>query len=88
VDSPGGGRQRDTGPSRDYQVGGGHYVAMSVQPWDALRAWLEPAEWRGYLRGNVIKYMARAGATGPALEDLRKAQHYLAELIDVTERDA
>lgn len=66
---------------RGYQVGGAHYVSLAVQPWDAMRAWLSPPEWRGFLRGNAIKYLARAGTKGSAREDLEKAAHYLAELI-------
>jgi hypothetical protein len=68
-------------PHRDYQVGGSHYVAMAVQPWDAMRAWLSPEGWRGFLHGNALKYLARAGTKGPAREDLEKAAHYLAELV-------
>lgn len=30
-----------------------------------------------FLTGNVIKYVARAGRKGDALEDLRKARQYL-----------
>jgi hypothetical protein len=65
------------------QIGGDHYVAMSVQPWDAMEAWMTPAEFHGYLRGNAIKYVARAGRKGDAAEDLRKARHYLDKLISL-----
>lgn len=40
-----------------------------------LRAWLEPAEYRGFLKGNVIKYLARAHKKGGA-EDYAKAKWY------------
>lgn len=42
------------------QVGGDHYQTMAVQPWDAMHAWLSPEQFRGFLRGNAIKYLARA----------------------------
>jgi hypothetical protein len=48
----------------DYQVGGDHYQNMGLQPWDAMEAWLTPEEFRGFLRGSAIKYLARAGKKG------------------------
>jgi len=66
------------------QVGGMHYLSMSVQPWEAMRAWMNAEEFAGYLRGNVIKYIARCGtkeADGNPIHDLKKAQHYLETLI-------
>lgn len=59
------------------QVGGDHYKSMGVEPWKAIKAWLTPEEWIGFLRGNIIKYQARANAgKGSAYENLSKAQHY------------
>lgn len=64
------------------QVGGDHYKSMDVQPWDAMQAWMTDDEFKGFLRGNVIKYVARAGSKGGSvMEDFQKAQHYLEELI-------
>lgn len=65
------------------QVGGDHYTRLNVQPWAAMESWMTHAEFCGFLRGNVIKYIARDKQDG--LEDLKKAQHYLAKLIEVTE---
>jgi hypothetical protein len=59
---------------------------MPVQPWDALRAWLTPEQWQGFLIGNSIKYLARAGKKGDRLEDLEKAKHYIEELISDASR--
>lgn len=64
------------------QVAGTHYVNMDVQPWEAMEAWMSPAEFAGALRGAVIKYIARAGSKGPALQDYLKAEHYLQKLIE------
>lgn len=64
------------------QVGGSHYVGLGVTPWVAMEAWMDPQEFAGFLLGNVIKYTARAGKKGSALEDLQKAQHYLEKLIE------
>ena len=36
----------------------------------------------GYFEGNVLKYLSRYKHKGKPLEDLRKAQWYLARLIE------
>ncbi|HEY6019154.1 MAG TPA: DUF3310 domain-containing protein [Candidatus Paceibacterota bacterium] len=64
-----------------YQVGGTHYASKSVQPWHAMEAWMTHEQFAGYLRGNAIKYLARCDDKG-GVEDLQKAQHYLAKLIE------
>ena len=66
------------------QVGGTHYQ-KPIQPWDAMEAWMSREQFIGYLRGNAIKYLARCDDKG-GLEDLQKAQHYLAKLIEVSSR--
>ena len=65
------------------QIGGSHYKDKAVQPWEAMQAWMTREEFTGFLRGNVIKYIARCNDKG-GIEDLRKAQHYLDKLIEVT----
>lgn len=70
-------------PANARQVDGNHYVSQSIQPWDAMAAWMTPDQFKGFLRGNAIKYMARAGSKGGALTDYLKAQHYLERLIEV-----
>ena len=67
-----------------YQVGGTHYQ-KAVQPWEAMEAWMTQEEFAGYLRGNVIKYVARCWDKN-GVEDLEKAQHYLAKLIEVADK--
>lgn len=52
-----------------------HYQG-GVEVIDYLRVKLTPDEFRGYLRGNVIKYLSRAGRKGPAHEDYAKAAWY------------
>lgn len=68
-----------------YQVGGDHYARMSVQPWDAMEAWLTPEQFEGYMLGSAIKYLARAGKKGDAQQDIEKARHYLDRLIQSIE---
>lgn len=71
--------------ARNRQVGGDHYLNQGIQPWDAMRAWMTPEQFAGFLLGNAIKYLARFNARAPGkggLNDLQKAQHYLAKLIE------
>lgn len=63
------------------QIDGDHYTRHSIQPWDALKDWLGIDGYRAYLRGNAVKYLCRAGSKGDALTDIKKAHHYLCELI-------
>jgi hypothetical protein len=71
--------------TNDIQVGGTHYKQLKVQPWEAMEAWMSREAFAGFLRGNVIKYVARADKKG-GIEDLKKANHYLAKLIEVEEQ--
>jgi Protein of unknwon function (DUF3310) len=68
-------------PSRLKQVGGNHYLNKTIQPWDAMEAWMSPEQFKGFLLGNAIKYLARY-QDKDGLKDLEKAQHYLAKLIE------
>jgi len=68
------------------QVGGSHYTSKAVQPWHAMSSWMTPEEFKGFLRGNAIKYLARCNDKG-GIEDLKKARHYLDKLIEVREAE-
>jgi len=61
------------------QVGGQHYVGLSVEPWAAMEAWMTNEEFVGFLKGNIIKYLAREKNTN----DLDKAGHYMQKLLEV-----
>lgn len=61
-----------------------HYLAGGIETIDYLRAKLTPGEYRGFLLGNVIKYLSRAAHKGAGPIDLRKAQWYLERLIEQT----
>lgn len=58
-----------------------HYTAGGIETIDYLRAKLSPEEFRGFLLGNALKYLSRAGKKGDALTDCRKARWYVEELI-------
>lgn len=68
--------------ANDMQVGGEHYQNKAIQPWDAMQAWMTDEQFKGFLWGNVIKYIARWQDKG-GIEDLRKARHYMDKLIEV-----
>jgi hypothetical protein len=62
------------------QIGGSHYATKAIQPWDYI-----VANNLGYLEGNVVKYVSRWKDKG-GVEDLKKAQHYLAKLLELYDR--
>ena len=68
--------------AREYQLGGNHYTSKDIQPWDAMQSWMTEEQFKGFLIGNVIKYIARFQDKGGVL-DLQKCKHYLDKLIEV-----
>lgn len=69
--------------ANDLQIGGQHYKEMGMQPWDVMEAVLSPEEFRGFLRGNVIKYAMRQGKKDS--DDAGKARHYMMKLKEFDE---
>jgi len=59
-----------------------HYNAGGVECIEAIEAQLTKEEYRGYLKGNVAKYLWREKQKG-GTESLRKAQWYLSRLIEL-----
>ena len=66
-----------------------HYNQGPIECIDAMQQILTPEEFRGFLKGNVFKYLWREkGKNG--IEDLRKGKSYydlLIELVDETEAE-
>lgn len=61
-----------------------HYGAGS--PYECIKVlqeWMPPEEFKGFLRGNVIKYLCRSEKKN-GTEDLKKAQWYLNKLVEVS----
>lgn len=54
-----------------------HYTHSRIEVWDAIDAW-----GLNYFLGNVVKYVARADRKGNAVEDLEKAQAYIAKELE------
>jgi hypothetical protein len=49
-----------------------------------MKQQLTPEEFKGYLKGNVIKYLFRA-ETKNGLEDYKKANKYTSMLVELEE---
>lgn len=64
------------------QVSGTHYKDMPVQPWSVMESVLTKEEFKGFLKGNIIKYSMRAGRK-PGSDDAGKAQHYQQKLREI-----
>jgi len=65
-----------------------HYTQGAVECIDAIKAAMSAEEFRGYLRGNAMKYLWRYVHKGGA-ESLAKADWYLARLrTEVSENSA
>lgn len=46
-----------------------------------LEAWLPPEQYKGFLRGNALKYLCRVGKKDNSVQELQKAGWYLNKLI-------
>lgn len=57
----------------------GHYNKGSMEVIKGLRM-LTPEQYKGFLKGNVIKYVARCEYKNSPIEDLEKAEFYLGKL--------
>ena len=62
-----------------------HYNTGSVECIEAIKASMSDTEFEGYLKGNAMKYLWRYDYKGKPVEDLKKAQWYLARLTEEVE---
>ena len=58
-----------------------HYNTGNVECIEAIEESMTPEAFRGYLKGNCMKYLWRYDYKGKPVEDLQKAQWYLAKLL-------
>lgn len=58
-----------------------HYASGGVECIEAIKASMTPEAYLGYLKGNVQKYLWRYEKKVNPVEDLKKAQWYLARLV-------
>ena len=58
-----------------------HYNKGAVEAIEAIKASMPEHEFRGYLKGNALKYLWRYDYKGKPVEDLRKCRWYIDRLI-------
>ena len=66
-----------------------HYNSNTIETIDLIKNSMELEEYRGYLKGNIFKYISRyryKDKENP-LKDLMKAEWYLNKLIEDTKND-
>ena len=57
-----------------------HYNKGAIEAIEAIKASMHPQEYKGYLKGNCLKYLWRYEYKN-GIEDLKKAQVYLGWLM-------
>lgn len=53
-----------------------HYTFGGIETIDYIKAKLTPEEYRGYLKGNILKYGSRVGHKGDPAQDAGKLKWY------------
>lgn len=64
-----------------------HYTSGGIECIAAIKASMTPEAYKGYLKGNILKYLWRYESKGKPIEDLKKAQTYLTWLIKEVSSD-
>lgn len=59
-----------------------HYTVGNIETIDYIQAKLTPEEFKGYLKGNVLKYASRAGHKDNAVQDAGKLAWYANRLAE------
>lgn len=60
-----------------------HYLGDS--PYECIKVlknWMTTDEYKGFLRGNTLKYLCRVGKKDNEVQELKKARWYLDKLIE------
>ena len=65
-------KQENDGTAKDAT----HYQRAAMQPIEVMQRFLTKQEFIGFLKGNIIKYKARAAFKGNKHEDMQKARQY------------
>jgi hypothetical protein len=61
-----------------------HYNCQAIEPIEYMGLTFTPDEFKGYLKGNIIKYISRANQKN-GIDDYKKARVYIDWLIEYTE---
>ena len=64
-----------------------HYNKGGIECIDAIQQSMTEGAFKGYLKGNVQKYMWRYECKAKPAEDLKKARWYLNKLIELEEAE-
>ena len=62
-----------------------HYNQGGIECIKAIESSMSPEEYRGFLKGQVIKYVWRYRHKGTPSKDLKKARYYLDDMIRIME---
>lgn len=67
-----------------------HYTSSEsgIECIDAIEAALTPDEFRGFCKGNALKYVWRERHKGRAIEDLEKSAWYTSRLAETMKKKA
>ena len=57
-----------------------HYTVGGYEAIDVIKAKLSPEEYRGWCKGNALKYLMRANYKGHHDQDCEKSQFFIKEL--------
>lgn len=72
--------------SQDQVNNPSHYASGAVECIDAIEASMTPEAFKGYLKGNIIKYTWRYEKKINPVQDLEKAQWYQKKLIETEKK--
>lgn len=76
----------ETGEIKVNNLHDGHYKALGIEPWDILKANMTYEEYKGFLKGNIQKYLHR---NKEGLKDYEKLVNYANKLVkEVREHDS
>lgn len=64
-----------------------HYTEGAIECIDAIEASMTPVAFKGFLKGNAMKYLWRYEKKGNANQDLQKAIWYLSKLEEYTDAE-
>lgn len=64
-----------------------HYNQLSMETWDWMQLGMEKAEYVGFLKGCIYKYLHRYKHKGTPIEDIDKAIAYLHKLKSIEEEN-
>ena len=73
-------------PTEDVVNHPSHYNYGNIECIEAIEESMTPEAFKGYLKGNTLKYLWRYERKGKAVQDLKKAQWYLNKLISEVDK--